>query len=157
MSEAQRFGLRFFVVLAAFSVFAWLVSLPDQLGAVQRSIAQAAGAVARLAGSTNHVHDDQIQAKDLSIHVNHECTGIYVLIILFTFLLSYPARWRRRLLGIVVGTAGLTAVNILRLSFLVRIAEIRPPLFEYFHEYVWQGVLLVLVVAYAMSWVEHGR
>jgi exosortase/archaeosortase family protein len=57
-------------------------------------------------------------------------------------------------LGAVIGIAALTVVNIVRLAFLVRIAELQPDLFEYFHEYVWQGLLLILVIAYAMAWVE---
>jgi exosortase/archaeosortase family protein len=79
---------------------------------------------------------------------------LYVLIILFTFLLAYPASWRSRALGMLMGVAALTAVNIFRISVLVGVAEIRPDLFGYFHEYVWQGVFLILVIAYAMSWVE---
>ena len=33
----------------------------------------------------------------------------------------------------------------------------QPALFAYFHEYVWQGVFLVLVIVYAMSWVDRIR
>ena len=154
LSDAQRFGVRFFAILAGLSVVAWLVKLPAQMSLAQRAIAVAAGTLARLAGSSNRVNGDQIQVPTLAIHINHECTGIYVLMILLTFLFAYPASWPRRVTGALIGVVGLTAVNVLRLSFLVRIAELQPPLFEYFHEYVWQGVLLVLVIAYAMAWVE---
>lgn len=154
LSEAQKFAFRFFAILAGFSVLAWVVVLPQQLSIAQRGIAVAAGAVARLTGSGNLVRDDHIQVPQLAIHINHECTGIYVLIILVTFLFAYPASWSRRITGALIGIAALTAVNILRLAFLVRIAELQPDLFEYFHEYVWQGVLLILVIAYAMAWVE---
>ena len=155
VSEAQRFGLRFFAILAAFSVLAWVISLPQQLGLAQRGLAAGASWGARLAGSTSQVHGDQIQAATLVIHINHECTGVYVIIILFTFLLAYPARWGARLAGLVIGLVGLTVINVARLAFLVRVAELQPDLFAYFHEYVWQGVFLVLVIAYAMTWVEH--
>lgn len=154
LSEAQTFGLRFFLILGAFSVLAWVVVLPQQMSVVQSGIAVASGAVARVAGSDNHVSGDQIQVPQLAIHINHECTGIYVLFILVTFLFAYPASWSRRVVGALIGVAALTAVNILRLAFLVRIAELQLPLFDYFHEYVWQGVLLILVIAYAMAWVE---
>ena len=63
----------------------------------------------------------------------------------------------RALLGAAIGVVALTAINILRIAFLVRVAEVAPDLFAYFHEYVWQGVFLVLVIAYAMSWVERVR
>jgi exosortase/archaeosortase family protein len=78
-------------------------------------------------------------------------------LILFVFLFAYPASWRSRLLGATIGVVALTIINVLRIAFLVRIAEIAPGLFGYFHEYVWQGVFLVLVIAYAMTWVERVR
>lgn len=154
LTEAQKFGLRFFAILGAFSVLAWIIVLPQQLSLAQNAIASAAGWLARLVGSSNVVNADHIQVPQLAIHINYECTGIYVLIILVTFLFAYPAPWSRRVLGSVVGIIALTTVNIFRLAFLVRIAELQPELFEYFHEYVWQGVLLILVIAYAMVWVE---
>jgi exosortase/archaeosortase family protein len=154
LTEAQKFGARFFALLAGFSVLAWVIVLPQQLSRVQEGIASAAGWAARVAGSANYVRGDHIQVPQLAIHINHECTGIYVLIILVTFLFAYPAPWPRRVMGAIVGVAALTAINVIRLAFLVRIAELQPDLFEYFHEYVWQGVLLILVIAYAMAWVE---
>jgi hypothetical protein len=30
-------------------------------------------------------------------------------------------------------------------------------LFTYLHEYVWQGIFLVLTIVYAMTWVERVR
>lgn len=154
LTEAQKFGARFFALLAGFSVLAWVIVLPKQLSTVQEGIARAAGWAARVFGSGNYVRGDHIQVPQLAIHINHECTGIYVLIILVTFLFAYPAPWPRRVLGAIIGVAALTAINVIRLAFLVRIAELQPDLFEYFHEYVWQGVLLILVIAYAMAWVE---
>ena len=154
LSEAQKFGLRFFAILAGFSILAWVIVLPSQLSVVQRGIALAASSIAHATGSRNFVRGDHIQVPELAIHINFECTGVYVLIILVTFLFAYPAAWSRRILGAVVGIVALSVVNVVRLAFLVRIAELQPDLFEYFHEYVWQGVLLILVIAYAMAWVE---
>ena len=113
--------------------------------------------LANLTGSESTVAADQIHVGTLTIDINYECTGVYVLLILCTFLLAYPASWQARLIGGVVGIATLTVINILRISVLVHIAERQPSLFSYFHEYVWQGVFLVLVIAYAMGWVERIR
>jgi exosortase/archaeosortase family protein len=157
LSEAQVFGLRFFVLLVAASIFAWAVRLPDRLGPVQQFLAVSATGLARLLGSSGSAARDQIHVGGLVMDINYECTGLYVLLILFTFLLAYPASWKSRIGGIVVGIAALTAVNVFRISVLVGVAEVRPDLFAYFHEYVWQGVFLILVIAYAMSWVEHVR
>jgi exosortase/archaeosortase family protein len=157
LSEAQWFGIKFFLILGAASVLSWWVNLPNELGWAQQALAQSAAWLAHLIGSTGSVYQSQIHAGTLAIDINHECTGVYVLIILFTFLLAYPASWRLRLRGAAIGTAAVTGVNIVRISFLIWIAEVAPTLFAYFHEYVWQGVFLVLVIAYAMSWVEGVR
>jgi exosortase/archaeosortase family protein len=154
LTEPQKFGLRFFSTLVGASVLTWAVDLPNRLGAAQRFLAGTAGVLARLVGSDSSVIRDQIHIASLTLDINYECTGAYVLIVLFTFLLAYPAPWKARLSGASVGLVALTAVNIFRISVLIRVAELRPDLFAYFHEYVWQGVFLVLVIAYAMTWVE---
>jgi exosortase/archaeosortase family protein len=155
LSAAQRFGIQFFAILVLMSVLSWVVVLPNRLGLVQRAIATSAAGLARLLGSTNSVNGDQIIVQTLNIDISFECTGVYVLLILFTFLLAYPASWRARILGAAIGTAALTLLNVLRISFLVRAAELQPALFEYLHEYVWQGIFLVLVITYAMTWVRY--
>ena len=157
LSQAQRFGIRFFTLLIAVSVLSWGAKLPDRLGTVQCGLAQAAVWLAHVVESTSSVLKDQIQVGAMSLDVNYECTGVYVLLILFTFLFAYPASWRSRISGVIVGVVALTAINIFRISVLVRVAEIEPELFGYFHEYVWQGVFLILVIAYAMAWVERVR
>ena len=155
LSEAQRFGIRFFILLIGFSVLAWVVNLPNHLALPQRWLASGATALANLVGSPSSATRSQISTGGLVIDINYECTGVYVLLILFTFLIAYPASWRSRLAGAAVGVVALSIVNVLRISFLVRVAELQPALFGYMHEYVWQGLFLILVIAYAMTWVEH--
>ena len=157
LTEPQRFGLRFFSLLVLASVLAWVVSLPDRLGLVQRFLAGGGTLIANLTGGSGRVIGDQINVGSLALDINYECTGVYVVLILFVFLFAYPASWGSRLLGATIGVVALTIINLLRIAFLVRVAEVAPDLFAYFHEYVWQGVFLVLVIAYAMSWVERVR
>jgi len=156
-SEAQVFGLRFFGFLILASILAWAVRLPDRLGFAQRALAGSAAWLARMTGGNGHAGGDTISVAGLSMDINYECTGVYVVLILFVFLFAYPASWRARVIGAFIGVIALTIINVLRIAFLIRIAELAPDLFGYFHEYVWQGVFLVLVIAYAMSWVERVR
>ena len=157
LSHAQTFGLRFLILLIAASVLTWAVELPNRLTAVQKFLAGSATWIASLTGSAARVVGDQIFVEGLTININYECTGAYVLLILITFLLAYPSHWRGKLLGIGIGVAVLSFVNIIRIAVLIHVAEIRPDLFAYFHEYIWQGVFLVLVIVYAMAWVEQVR
>ncbi|MBX3027290.1 archaeosortase/exosortase family protein [bacterium] len=157
LTPPRAFALRFFLFLAAASVLSWAVTLPERLGPAQRGLATAAAWLAGLTGGRASVNADEISVGALLVHINFECTGVYVLLILFVFLLAYPARWRQRLLGAAIGLVALQILNVLRIAFLVRVAELRPGLFDSMHEYVWQGLFLVLTVAYAMTWVEHSQ
>lgn len=154
LTPPQRFGLRFFLLLLVAAAAAWAVDLPNRLGTVQRMLAAGAYRLARLSGGAATIAGDKISAGTLTLDISYECTGAYVLLILLVFLGAYPAGWRARVVGACIGVLLLTAVNVVRIAVLVRIAEVAPGLFEYFHEYVWQGVFLVLVLAYAMAWVE---
>lgn len=157
LTPPQRFAARFFALLVLASALAWAVALPDRLGPVQRALAGGATWLAGLAGGAAARSGDKIHVAGLLIDINFECTGVYVLLILCVFLLAYPATWRARAAGAALGIAALTALNVLRIAVLVRVAEIEPALFDYLHEYVWQGLFLVLTVAYAMAWVERTR
>lgn len=157
LPPASRFAARFFAYLGLASLAIWAAALPDRLGALQRALAAAATQLARLSGGDAFVIGDQIHVRGLLVHINFECTGVYVLVILFVFLLAYPARWPARLAGAALGVVALQVLNVLRIAVLVRIAELQPALFDYLHEYVWQGLFLVLTIAYAMAWVERSR
>ena len=157
LTPPQAFALRFFAYLVGASVLAWAVTLPERLGPVQRALAGAATWLAGLTGSGATAQADEISVGDLLVHINFECTGVYVLLILFVFVLAYPASWRSRLLDAGIGVVALELLNVFRIAVLVRVAELQPALFDYMHEYVWQGLFLVLTVAYAMTWVERAR
>jgi exosortase/archaeosortase family protein len=152
-----RFGLLFFLFLLGFSVLSVATDLQNHLHLAENGIAGAAAWVAKGIGSTAVATDNIISVSGLTLDINHECTGVFVLFVLISFIAAYPAGWRARTIGIVIGVTVLTLVNILRIVTLVRIVEFYPNLFVYFHEYVWQGVFLMLVTLYALTWVEWVR
>jgi len=93
----------------------------------------------------------------MSLNINHECTGVFVLFVLVSFIGAYPAPLLTKLTGMLIGIIGLTLINVIRIATLVRIVEFYPQAFVYFHEYIWQGAFLMLVTLYAITWVEWSR
>ncbi len=150
-----QFGGIFFLCLLGFSAFFVMTDLPNRLGGLENRIAALSWWIARLAGSGAELVDgNNIVAGGMNLIINHECTGVFVLVVLVSFIVAYPARLWLRLVGVGVGIVGLTFLNVLRIATLVRIVEFYPQAFVYFHEYVWQGVFLMLVTLYAITWVE---
>jgi exosortase/archaeosortase family protein len=153
-SPGLLFAVRFFVCLLLWSVVFWAFSLHERLGPVQHAIATASAAAARGAGGHSVAQGQDIIVKGLIMTVNHECTGIFVIMLFSSFVLAYPASWRARVAGLGVGIPLFFAVNVFRLATLARIVEVYPSAFFYLHEYVWQGILTVIVLVGAIAWAE---
>lgn len=153
-----RFAALFFLFLLGFSVLTVVTSLQNHLGYAEDTIAWLATGLARLSGSASAIAEGRfINTGGMRLEINHECTGVFVLFVLASFIAAYPAAWLAKLIGIVVGVIGLSVINVVRIATLVRLAEFYPSAFTYFHEYVWQGAFLMLVTLYSMSWVEWAR
>ncbi len=155
ISTEIGFGLRFFALLLLASIVFWVFTLHARLGPLQRSIAYLSAVLERVLMNGNAVsYDDNIVVETLTLNVNHECTGIFVFVLFASFVLAYPTGWRARFLGLVAGLPLLFAINVFRLATLARIVEVYPGAFFYFHEYVWQGFFMVIVLVGAITWAE---
>lgn len=153
-----RFAATFFLFLLGFSVLSVTTTLQNRLGRVEDAIASSSTWMANVAGSTASVVDGHyISVGGITLNINHECTGVFVLFVLASFIAAYPATLSIKAIGILIGVVGLSAINIFRIATLVRVVEFYPDAFKYFHEYVWQGAFLMLVTLYAISWVEWSR
>ena len=98
------------------------------------------------------------QRKEMvfSFIVIPDCGAVQSMAIFFAAILAFPARWWKRLAGIVVGVPILYWVNAFRLAILAVIGayDNGGQWFKFAHEYVWQGIYIVFVVALWMGWVE---
>jgi len=153
-----RFAATFALFLLAFSAFSAATGLQNRLHLVESAFAAAATKMAHVAGSAARVVEGNlILTQTLALNINHECTGVFVLFVLVSFIAAYPAPLQAKAIGMVVGVTALSFINVVRIATLVRIVESYPKAFDYFHEYIWQGAFLMLVTLYAISWVEWSR
>jgi exosortase/archaeosortase family protein len=151
------FAIRLFLYLFLASLLFSVGNLHERLMPVQRFLAESAGGGANLAGAGATVDGTIIRTENAALDINHECTGVFVLIVYTMFVLAYPAPWRSRLSGAAVGWIALNVVNVLRLVLLTVIASRRPDWFAYFHEYFFQGLFIALLAILASIWTEQVR
>lgn len=85
-----------------------------------------------------------------------DCGAIPSMSIFFSAILAFPALWRKKLLGVALGIPILYVVNAFRLAFLAVIGALDNGgnWFRFSHEYIWQGIYIIFVVALWMGWVE---
>jgi len=149
--------LRLMLYLFAASLLFSLGGLHQRLLPVQQAMASVVGYGANLLGADASVEDTIIKSPHAALEINHECTGVFVLVVYATFVFAYPAPWTQRLSGIVIGISTLMAINVARLIVLTVIASKYPSWFGYFHEYFFQGLFIALLALLASIWTEQVR
>jgi len=145
-------------------LYLFLASLAFSLGELhlhmrplQHAMAASVTAGANLFGAGAELDDTIIKTRHAALEINHECTGVFVLLVYVMFVLAYPAPWSHRVSGIAIGISTLTAINIARLVVLTVIASNYPDWFAYFHEYFFQGLFIALLAFLASLWTEQVR
>lgn len=98
------------------------------------------------------------RGRQFTFRVVPDCGAIPSMSIFLAAVLAFPTTMVRRAIGAVIGLALLYGINILRLATLGFIGAIDTTpgqkWFNFIHEYVWQGIFIVFVVAVWMLWIE---
>jgi archaeosortase B (VPXXXP-CTERM-specific) len=151
------FVVRLLLYLFAASLLFSLGQLHLHMEPIQEAMAASVVGGANLLGAGAARAGTIIKAEHAALEINHECTGVFVLMVYAMFVLAYPAPWWHRFSGIAVGVGVLTAINIARLIVLTLIASRYPSWFAYFHEYFFQGLFIALLAFLASMWTEQVR
>lgn len=151
------FAVRLALYLFAASLLFSIGGLHQHLLPLQKAMAATVSAGANLLGARSTQRASVVQLDQAALEINHECTGIFVLLVYAVFVVAYPAPWLQRASGILVGAVVLMLVNVSRLIALTVIVSRYPSMFGYFHEYFFQGVFIALLAALASVWTEQVR
>jgi len=81
------------------------------------------------------------------------CDGSGVLFLVTAAVLAFPASWRDRVLGVLLGAALVYALNLLRLGGLYFIAAYRHAWFQALHTYFVPTLMIVLVALFYLGWL----
>jgi exosortase/archaeosortase family protein len=94
--------------------------------------------------------------KAFRFHLVPDCGAIPSMAIFTAAVLAFPALLWKRLVGVAIGVPILYCVNLFRLTCLALIGAYVDSLdvFNFAHEYVWQSIYLVFVVAVWLAWIE---
>ena len=95
-------------------------------------------------------------ATGFGVSIEAGCNGIEACIVLFAAMMAFPATWRHKLVGLVAGFVAVQAINVVRVVSLFYIGQWSKPLFDFAHEYLWQGLIMLDVLIVWLLWVRAG-
>lgn len=144
----------FFAVMAVLHGILWLLAFQG----IEPLSAQTAGVVSRLlsvAGIANTLADGtHILMRNTHWVITTECSAVNVHILFTSFILAFAATVRSKAVALAVGIPLICLLNFSRLLLLGVVTEFYPHYARFLHDYLWQVVFVVLVIAMWFVWIE---
>ena len=82
------------------------------------------------------------------------CNGVEATLVLLAAMLAFPAPWRHKVLGLVIGVIAVQLLNIVRVISLFYLGQWNYDVFEWAHLYVWQALIMLDVLVVWLIWVR---
>lgn len=105
-----------------------------------------------LLGFETHRIGTILGSGPFEVDVAPACSGAVPLSIYFSAVLAFPSSFRARLLGLLLGTTVIFAVNVLRVGALFLVGLFFREVFHESHVYVAQALVICVAVALWLFW-----
>jgi exosortase/archaeosortase family protein len=115
--------------------------------------AQIAAAVLKSLGNEISVYSTSLISPQFSMQLVHGCDALEPSALFLSCLIAFPAGFRPKLVGSLVGVLCIETTNIVRIVTLFYVGVYLPDQFDRFHLELWQAAFIVLSVAYWVTWV----
>ena len=92
-----------------------------------------------------------------AVEIQAGCNGVEACITLAAAIVAFPASWRYRLAGILLGFFAVQALNLVRVISLFYLGQWSMRAFEFAHLYLWQALILIDALVVFLVWARHAR
>ena len=120
-------------------------------------IASASASILTALGEQATVQGTVIHSGSFSVNIENGCNGVETALLLAAAVLAFPAGWRQRLTGFLLGFVGIQVLNLIRVVSLVWIGRHRPALFDSSHTVIWQSAVVLFGVLIFLFWASRQR
>ena len=95
-----------------------------------------------------------ISSPLFSVSIKNVCNGLEVTMIFFATVLGFPASWRSKAMGLLIGYPVIYLINIIRIMVLFILGFRLPQVFEMAHYYYAQAFVIIATVCVWLLWVS---
>jgi exosortase H (IPTLxxWG-CTERM-specific) len=145
-----------FVVLLGGSFTLLSLNAVDRLFVVPFTgvVAKVSGVLLDLIGQDVTMHGTQIVSPRFAVDIKNGCNGLETVVVFGSAVLAFPAPWRKRLAGFVLGVVAIQLVNLVRVVALFLTGAYFPSFFDSSHTVVWQTVVVGFGVLLFLFWAS---
>lgn len=117
-------------------------------------MAQTVAYILRLFSVNAEAIGSVVELQTFRFTIIYHCAGIFGMMIYAAAVLAYTARWWEKLYGLLFGFIGLYSINTVRMAVLGIIGMKWRKHFDFYHEFLWQGIFIIFVIGFWVIWKE---
>lgn len=117
-------------------------------------IAKVSGVTLGLLGQDVQMRGTIIESPRFAVNIRNGCNGVEAMLIFLAAVLAFPAPWKSRLGGLVLGILAIQVVNLVRVVVLFLTGAYFPRLFDTSHTVIWQTVVILFSVLLWIFWAN---
>jgi exosortase H (IPTLxxWG-CTERM-specific) len=88
------------------------------------------------------------------VRIERGCNGVEALIILFAAIFAFPAPFKNKIIGFVIGFFAIQLLNLVRIVSLFYLGQWNQVAFEWFHLYLWQALIILDALVVWLVWLR---
>lgn len=156
----RLFALTYVLLMGAFFIVIGLKPIQDLIdlnGLYTQGVVFVTSKVLNLTGLQCTYNGSIISLPTISLDVKFGCNGLEAVMIYSVAVIAFPAGWKKRALGILIGFVVLQVINIIRIAALAYTGIHFKSLFEYIHIYVAQGLMIAVSLGIFFLYLSYAQ
>ncbi len=102
--------------------------------------------------ATGNVLRDSVSG--FGVRIERGCNGLEAVIILFAAIFAFPAPFKNKMIGFVIGFFAIQLLNLVRIISLYYLGQWNYTAFEWFHLYLWQALIILDALVVWLIWLR---
>lgn len=160
-SLVANFMIRFFVLFTVMLV--GLFTLEILQPAEEYVILPFTSFIADVSVWILQVFDDNVESykniirnsvNGFGVRIERGCNGVEAVIILFAAIFSFPAPFKNKIIGFVIGFFAIQILNLIRIISLFYLGQWNQVAFMWFHLYLWQALIILDALVVWLIWLR---
>lgn len=158
-----RFIFTYVLLMGAFFLFIGLKPVQEIIdinGGYSNAIVYVTAKILGVLGVSSTIQGSIINLPSISLNVEFGCNGLEAVMIYAVAVLTFPASWKQRIVGIIAGFVVIQILNLIRIVALAYAGVYHRELFDLIHLYVAQGVMIAVALGtfvLYLNYLSHGR
>ncbi|NOR19914.1 MAG: exosortase H [Xanthomonadales bacterium] len=94
------------------------------------------------------------KVSGFGVRIERGCNGLEAVIILFSAIFAFPAPFKNKMIGFVIGFFAIQLLNLVRIISLYYLGQWNYTAFEWFHLYLWQARIILDALVVWLIWLR---